>query len=257
MAPNNYPSNERERGGGYPQDNRGGHPSAPTNGARAPEQHGGEGLVPIGDVPVIAVNHKFGRASTGTRQIGVRCRITDGEHKGKTLLWYGSFTDNSIAITMRGMRALGHTGRVPSDCDGFYAPNVTPAMAVVEHNPDNDGKLRARIAFINGGDIVMKQEMDANELAAFDREFAGYFARLGGGGSSAAPPPARAAAPPPRGQPPRDDRRPPPEQRPNPAPGREYGQSYGGPPRGAAPPQTAAGNPWDPPARHPDDDIPY
>lgn len=136
-------------------------------------------LLDEGEWPVMAVTHKIGFAGTNNEQIGVRCKFTEGPHKNKTLVWYGSFSDRALDITIRGLRALGMKGDDLRDLSGMYT-DPGAAIGVVQHD-EYQGKKRARIAFINGGDVVMKQEMNAQELSAFAQRMRGAFARTGGG----------------------------------------------------------------------------
>lgn len=127
--------------------------------------------VPEGNYPVKATKHKIGEAGTGNKQIGVRLIITDGALKGNaSLIWYGTFTDKSEDMTIRGMRALGFQGDDLTKMDTLYDGE---AIAVVEHERNQDGKMIAKVKWLNGADIAMKKELDDNELAAFAKKMRG------------------------------------------------------------------------------------
>lgn len=153
----------------------------PAQASGAPE------LVPAGRYPVRAVNHKFGNAQNNTTtQIGVRVRIADGKYKGRTMLWYSSFTDNSDDITLRGMEALGFRGGDDIfDCRGFYdakiQSDIPDAEAVVEHEPNiKTGVMQAKVKFINGGDIVMGHDLTPNDEQRFRQRMRATLARRNG-----------------------------------------------------------------------------
>lgn len=226
--PNNYPFDDRNS---YPDDRYAGRDDRGYGDPRgADPEPEGAGPGPEGEFPIAAVKHAFGKAKTKTLQIGVRIMITEGEHKGKTALWYGAFTPDAEPLTLRGMKALGHIGDDIFDCRGFYNPDgsmktQTAAIGVFKNSRDQQGRMRWRCEFINGGDVVMAEELSANEAAAFRErmraKLSGRGAPSGGSQRGSAPPPPRddrRAAPrddrqpPPRDdrQPARDDRRPPP-----------------------------------------------
>lgn len=190
--PNDYPRGNEQTGGygggGYPQDNR---PAAGGGGGRTREDEEARALsVPPGEYPVRAVGARIGAAGTNTIQIGIRLRITDGDHKGKTITWYGSFTDESEHITIRAMRALGHVGDDVYDHRAMLSDNADiSATAVVEHET-YQGKKRAKVNWINGGDggaIVMSKELSEGEAQRFRERMRGSFQRSAGGAGG--PPP--------------------------------------------------------------------
>lgn len=194
-----YPHNESDnRRGAYPDD-RG--PPRDDRGAPGPAPEDDGPLMDEGDYPLVAVAHKWGYSSKGGEQIGVRVKFVEGPYKGRTSLWYGHFSDAAMDITIRALRALGMKGDDVRDLSGMYAPDVTPAIGVVQHDT-YEGKTRARVAFINGADVVMKEEMNKQQLDAFAQRMRGAFARAGGGGSR----PTTGGAPAQRGEPARDDR---------------------------------------------------
>lgn len=186
----------------YDQEN--GHGPAPSERERE--------LRPEGDYKVKCVAHKFGRAGTGTEQIGIRLAVVEGPHKGTHFIYYGFFTDNTIEHTIKAMRALGFTGDDVRDVRSMY---TSEAIAVVAHEADRDGKVRERVRWINGADVVMNDVMSPQELSGFAQRMRGAFARFPGGGGVAQPPPQqgqqRSAAPPPQQQG-RQQHAPPPRQ---------------------------------------------
>lgn len=181
------PNDDRGRGS-YPDDRsrRGGPPNGHDDRG-APSDRGARDddgpLMDEGDYPCVAVTHKWGYSSKGGEQVGVRVKLVDGPYKGRTLTWYGYFTDAATDIAIRGLRALGMTGDDVRDLSGMYRPDVTPAIAVVQHD-EYEGKKRARVAFLNGSDVAMKEEMTSTQLDAFAKRMRGAFQRAGGGGGS-------------------------------------------------------------------------
>ncbi len=165
----------------YPGDNRGmGDPRGPD--PRAPDEDGP--LLPEGDYPVKAVKHRMGFSGNENEQIGILLNVTDGEYKGRRLLYYGTFTDAGMEFTIKAMRALGMQGDdIERDAHTMYTSNAQ-AVAVVQHET-YQGKTRAKVKWINGADVVMKHEMNPNELSAFSKRMKANFARYGSTGGSA------------------------------------------------------------------------
>jgi hypothetical protein len=282
-----YPHDDR----GAPRDNRNGSRNDPRNDPRD-QQRGRDdrgdsrnngnprdgrndnaparALIPEGDYRVKCVAAKIGWAGTNSEQIGLRLKITEGQHEGTMLTYYGFFSDKTEEHTMKAMRALGFAGDDVSNLSSMYNDE---AIAVVIHEadsgPNGTGEMRARVRWINGSDVSMSKVMNTSELASFANRMRGRFSRTAGGGGS---------KPNDRGNdrpPPRDDRRggPADDRRPPPRDNRDDRQP---PPRDDrdAPRQqgrfqddnnrSGAGPGWNPnPGRNdgnnrpPDDDIPF
>ncbi len=162
----------------YPHDDRDQQP----NDNRRPGQEDEGPLLPAGDYAVTAVTAKLGYAGTKNEQIGIRLRIMEGTYKGKTLLYYGSFAGKAEEFTVKAMLALGFTGADMRDLSSML--QGTSAIAVVEHS-EYQGKITAKVQWINGADVQMKDEMKPNEVAAFAQRMRGVFARYGQQGASA------------------------------------------------------------------------
>lgn len=143
---------------------------------------------------VRALSHSLGEAGTKTKQVGVMCEITEGPCKGFVSTWYGSFTEDAVEYTMRGLEALGYKGDAP-ECKSMYAGQE--GLAQFEIDKDRDGRPRTRISFINGMDVVMKERYTGAALANFSAQINAYYRNKHGGGGGAV-----AGALPPMQQPP-------------------------------------------------------
>lgn len=134
-----------------------------------------------GDYPVVAIAYKWGYAGGEKHeQIGLRLRITDGPSKGESLLYYGGFHPNSEEFTIKALKALGIWDKI-WDAPNGSLEGGSPAIAVVKHE-QYQGKTRAKVQWINGADVVMKDEMNPNDLAKFAHRMRGNIQRHGGGG---------------------------------------------------------------------------
>src|SRR5436190_2520935 len=159
-----YPHNDPRDLRNDPRDQRGSSTNARAPGdARDPREGPDAPLFPEGDFPCVAIAWKWGFAGTKNEQIGLRLRIVEGPQKNKTLLYYGSFHQNSEEYTLKALKALGILDLVWSAASGSVEDGQQ-AVAVVQHS-EYQGKLTAKVAWINGADVQMKDEMSDNQLA--------------------------------------------------------------------------------------------
>lgn len=159
---------------GQQRDDRGGGQQSRSSRDDAPA------LLPEGDYKVKCVSHKIGRAGTDTLQIGVRLRILEGEYAGRFLTWYGFFTDKAEETTMKAMRALGFSGDDVRDCASMYTQE---AIAVVQHELNQDNVTIARVRWINGAEVQMRDVLTGGDLDRVAQQLRAKFARIPGGAS--------------------------------------------------------------------------
>jgi hypothetical protein len=112
----------------------------------------------------------LGVAGTGTEQVAVRLRITEVPHEGESAVWYGYFTEKTKRRTLEALIALGWSGDDLSDLSGIDANEVE---IVVDHEPDREGEMRARVKWINApGGLGMKTQMQPADAKSFARSSA-------------------------------------------------------------------------------------
>src|SRR6185312_10835687 len=186
MTYNRDNPNEHQQRSAYPggsRNDRGAYPDQRGPDQRHDEDDDGP-AIPEGDYPVKPVKHRWGWSSGKYPQIGISLQITDGEYKGRRLTWYATFSDAAAEWTIKGLRALGMVGDDAEQNIGTIYTSDALATAVVAHET-YEGKTRAKVKFINGADIVMKEEMSPSELKAFSQRMKATFQRYGGGGGGA------------------------------------------------------------------------
>jgi hypothetical protein len=112
----------------------------------------------------------LGLTSTGKEQIGVQFDFV--EPAGTRLTWYGFFTDAAMDRTIESLRHCGWKG---DDLSVFAEGQPLPegfdqeVELVVKHE-EYQGKVSARIAFINGGGgLAMKEALSVDQASAFAR----------------------------------------------------------------------------------------
>jgi len=126
---------------------------------------------------------KFGRAGTGTDQIGMLFEVLDGEWAGRKSVWYGTLgSSDAIALAREAIEACsGKPLEKWTDVFGAATPRgnhlyleelkKSEVTLVFEQRPDDD---RPRLCFINRVGVFMKDELDARGvkglLSRLDRE---------------------------------------------------------------------------------------
>lgn len=123
-------------------------------------------MIPIGKYKARGVEAALGMTKSGNEQIAVLVEITHGDYAGDQLTWYGHFTDKTTERTFESLRALGWEGDDLMDLRGIGSNEVT---IVIEHEEGNDGRVRARVKWINsgGGGLAMKERLDEGSARAF------------------------------------------------------------------------------------------
>lgn len=152
-------------------------------------------MIDLGVHRVRATACALGETQTGKEQIGVELEFFECE--GERLTWYGFFTDASLEITLRALRALGWQGDDITELDGVEdATSLLPSEAeAVVQEETYEGKTRLRVAFVNaaGGGVRLKQRLDPGKKAKLAERMKARILRLQNEGK--APAPAKATAP--------------------------------------------------------------
>lgn len=114
------------------------------------ENEGTPGLIE-GTQPAEFLEYDFGVASTGTDQIALLFRLTDGPWKGREVTWFGTFTEAAIEYTLEALANVGWDGKdVRTMKDALKrGTRVNLVFATEEYN----GETRSRPRFINKAGI--------------------------------------------------------------------------------------------------------
>jgi len=132
------------------------------------------GLVPAGIqvVKCLAGTAVFGKASTGTEQIGIQCEITKGKYKGRTLNWYGAMTEKALDRTLEQLALAGCT--FPGgNLKNLAGLGSTEFECQVEHSEHPEtGDLQSRISWFGTG-VAMKEKLDDGALTALSKRVQG------------------------------------------------------------------------------------
>lgn len=129
-------------------------------------------LITPGTYTARAVESGLGKTQGGKPQVAVRFQITqDGEWKGQHLTWYGYFSDKTKERTFESLEAAGWSGESLRDMSGIGS---CECAIVVEHEPDQQGMVRARIRWVNRiGALSIKEQLSSDEVDGLDRQLKG------------------------------------------------------------------------------------
>jgi hypothetical protein len=101
-----------------------------------------------GDWKIRYIKHKFGVTKKETEQIGVLVSIEEGPGAGRRMVWYGSWSEAALPMTVEALQALGWEGKAM----GTIAEDLKPgaeAMGNFGYELDNENVPRLRLKFIN------------------------------------------------------------------------------------------------------------
>src|SRR5262245_10322326 len=100
-----------------------------------------------GDWPVAYVKHKWGYSKNQAEQIGVMVLVLDGPLKGRRYVWYGSWSEAALPMTVEGLMARGWFGQslTTLKADLKEGAEAVGAFGYEEY----EGRQRLRLNFIN------------------------------------------------------------------------------------------------------------
>lgn len=101
--------------------------------------------VPAGTYRARATGWVFGASRNGTEQIAVTFSITEGEHQGQTITWYGYLSDEALARTVEGLRYCGWNVENVDEVDKLS----TNEVELVVEEDEYEGKLRSKVRWVN------------------------------------------------------------------------------------------------------------
>jgi hypothetical protein len=118
-----------------------------------------------------ATTGALGKADTGSYQVLVDFEITDGDHKGSHLAWFGYFTEKTQDRTIESLR---HCGWVGDDLDNLTGINTNEVQIVVELE-EHDGKTRPKIQWVNalGSGMKLKNPLSVADAKSFAQRMKG------------------------------------------------------------------------------------
>jgi hypothetical protein len=117
---------------------------------------------------------QFGKSSKKeTPLVTVAFEILRGPDAGQRISWIGYFTENTEKRTLEALRICGFTG---DDLDKFADQRPTNEVEIViEHEKSDDGKERAKVAWVNdprrSGGLRLEAPLRDGDLRKFGAQF--------------------------------------------------------------------------------------
>lgn len=100
----------------------------------------------------------------GKEQVAVKFDLLD--FPGKTITWFGYFTDATTNSTFRGLRTAGWKGGDLSDLSDLSNPEGPEVYLVIEHEKYKD-KVYAKVRWVNGAGGPKLSGMATDQAKAF------------------------------------------------------------------------------------------
>jgi len=122
-------------------------------------------MLDAGTYKAKAVAADVGYTSNGKEQIAVDFEIMEGEESGQRITWYGYFTDKAQKRTMDSLATAGIVDL--ANLDAVAENKTLPAVDIVVEHEEYEGKIHAKVKWINSGRSVLKKPMDAAQKADF------------------------------------------------------------------------------------------
>ena len=133
-------------------------------------------MIPEGTYKARAEEGALTPTSKGDPQVAVLLRLLDGGAgiEGQLITWYGSFSEKAVDRTLDSLRLLGWTGDDVSDLSGLTG-TTAEVRAVIAQEPDQEGKVRTRVKWINApGGLAVRARLEEGDAKAFAEKMRGY-----------------------------------------------------------------------------------
>ena len=128
-----------------------------------------------GNFKARAVEWALGTSKNGKEQIAIMFQIVGGEYDGKTMTWYGYFTENTTDRTLDSLRHCGWSSDSILELDTLNANEVEIVVGEEEYTSEaGETKLRSKVQWVNRPQkLALKNQMDAGAKAAFAAKMRG------------------------------------------------------------------------------------
>ena len=131
-------------------------------------------LIEAGTYRAKAVQGVLGLTQGGKEQVAVLFELVGAAQR---LTWYGYFTEKTTESTFKALRTAGWKGQDLSDLSDLSSPDVPEVDLVVEHEPDQQGTVRAKVRWVNStGGMGLSAPLEVNKAKAFAAKMKGKLA---------------------------------------------------------------------------------
>ena len=121
-------------------------------------------MIEQGTFEAVAIHHEFGTANE-KEQVVVTFSLLEGPDKGKTIAWFGYFTEKAYERTMEALRYCGWKGD-----DLMNMGDLEQKVSIVIEHETYEGDTNARVKWVNkigGGMVKLKDPMSTDKLRMF------------------------------------------------------------------------------------------
>lgn len=147
-----------------------------------------DNLIPAGRWDAVPMSADLGETETGKEYAGVSFDIPE---LGRSITWYGYFTDKTVAGTLKSLRACGWQGDDVSDLSSIGQSPEVRVQLVIEHEPDDKGVMRAKVRWVNApGGLAIQKPLDAGRRMALAQRVRGLAIESAKSAAVRQPPPA-------------------------------------------------------------------
>lgn len=114
-----------------------------------------------------AIEGAIGETSTEKEQVTVLFELLDVP--GKTITWYGYWTEATWERTIEALRTMGWTGSDIDDLSELSDPSMPEVYLVIDQEPNEKGVLREKVKWVNksAGGLAMKTALEPTKARAF------------------------------------------------------------------------------------------
>lgn len=110
-----------------------------------------------------AAEFAYGK-SGGKECIAVRFEFVGGPHDGKSIQWFGYFTEKTEERTLESLRHAGWVGADIVNLDGLGTTEVELVIGDEEY----EGKVRSKVQWVNRASrVTIKDQLDSSALQSF------------------------------------------------------------------------------------------
>lgn len=115
-------------------------------------------LIPAGRWDGIPTGADLGETETGKEYAAVSFDMPD---LGKSITWYGYFTDKTARTTIKSLRTCGWQGDNVADLSSIGGDPDLRVQLVIEHEADDKGIVRAKVRWVNQqGGLQIQKPLD-------------------------------------------------------------------------------------------------
>jgi len=143
-------------------------------------------ILEVGNYRARAVEGALGLTQGGKEQVAVKFSLLD--FAGKTITWFGFFTENTTQSTFRALRTAGWRGQDLADLADLSNPENPEVLLVIEHETYKD-KVTAKVRWVNSaGGLALKNAMAPEQAKTFSARMREQVAAFDAATKQGAPP---------------------------------------------------------------------